>query len=86
MRGDHLARQWRVLGTIESRKHGAIVAKLAPEEGYPTRTVWSDLSASRTSVVPMDSETDAQETTWGFVHAIRLQKPQKQKLAGLARY
>jgi len=71
MRGDQLARQWRVLRAIESPKDGATVTELAAQEGCHPSTTWNDLFASRTGVVPMDSETDAQETTWGFVHAIQ---------------
>jgi len=71
MRGDSSSGQWRILRVIDTRKQSATVAELVAEEGYPTRTVWGDLSASRTGVVLMDSETAAQETTWGFVHAIQ---------------
>ena len=33
MRGDQLARQWRILRVIESRKQCATVAELAAQEG-----------------------------------------------------
>jgi len=45
MRGDQLARQWRILRNIESRKHGATVAELAAQEGCHPRTIWRDLAA-----------------------------------------
>ena len=45
MRGDHLARQWRSLRAIESKKQRATVAELAAEEGCQPRTIWRDLSA-----------------------------------------
>jgi len=45
MRGDQLARQWRILRTIESKKHGATVAELAAQEDCSPRTIWRDLSA-----------------------------------------
>ena len=45
MRGDQLARQWRILRTIESRAHGATVAELAAQEDCSPRTIWRDLAA-----------------------------------------
>ena len=45
MRGDQLARQWRILRAIEPRKQGANVSELAAQEGYYPRTIWRDLSA-----------------------------------------
>ncbi|MBN1843813.1 MAG: HTH domain-containing protein [Deltaproteobacteria bacterium] len=45
MRGDQLARQWRILRTIESRSHGITVAELGEQEGCHTRTIWRDLVA-----------------------------------------
>jgi hypothetical protein len=59
MRGDQLARQWRILRTIESRNHGATVAELASQEGCHTRTI-QDLGC-----LPY-SEKDGQESCWGF--------------------
>ena len=43
MLGHQVARQWRILRTIESRKHGGTVAELAQQEGSHTRTIWSEL-------------------------------------------
>ena len=45
MRGDQLARQWRILRTIESKKHGITVAELASQEDCHPRTIWRDLVA-----------------------------------------
>ncbi len=45
MRGQALARQWRILRTIESRSYGVTVAELAAEKGCHPRTVWRDLAA-----------------------------------------
>jgi len=42
MRGDQLARQWRILWTIESANHGVTVAQLAAEEDCSPRTIWRD--------------------------------------------
>jgi hypothetical protein len=45
MRGDQLARQWRILRAIESKKYGTTVAELAAQEDCSPRTIWRDLSA-----------------------------------------
>ena len=45
MRGEQLARQWRILRTLESGKTGATVADLAQEQDCHPRTVWRDLTA-----------------------------------------
>jgi hypothetical protein len=45
MRGDQLARQWRMLRTIQSKKQGTTVAELAVQEHSFPRTIWLDLSA-----------------------------------------
>ena len=44
MRGDQLARQWRVLRMIESQKQGATVAELAAREGCHPCTIWGRLA------------------------------------------
>jgi len=44
MRGDQLARQWRILPAIESKKHGTTVAELASQEDCSSRTIWRDLA------------------------------------------
>ena len=40
MRGDQLARQWRILRTIETRKNGTTVAELASQEDCHPWTTW----------------------------------------------
>ena len=53
MRGDQLARQWRILRAIEPRKQGANVSELAAQEGYYPRTIWRDLSAIQNAHLPL---------------------------------
>ena len=47
MRGGQLAKQWRILRTIESKKHGTTVAELASQEDCFPCTIWRDLAAIR---------------------------------------
>ena len=47
MRGDQLARQWRILRTIESKKQGTTVAELSAQEDCSPRAICRDLSPLR---------------------------------------
>jgi predicted DNA-binding transcriptional regulator YafY len=53
MRGDHLARQWRILRTIESRNQSATVAELAAQEACFPRTLWRYLAAIQNAQLPL---------------------------------
>ena len=53
MRGDQLSRQWRILRTIESKKHGTTVAELAAQEDCSSRTIWRDLAAVQKAQLPL---------------------------------
>ncbi|MDY6988936.1 MAG: WYL domain-containing transcriptional regulator [Thermodesulfobacteriota bacterium] len=75
MRGDQLARQWRILRTIESRKHGATVADLAAEEDCHPRTIWRDLAAIQAAGFPLCSEKDGTKSRWGFVEGYKFHLP-----------
>ncbi len=75
VRGDQLARQWRILRTIESRNHGATVAELAQQEDCHTRTIWRDLAAIQEAGFPLYSEKDGQKSRWSFVEGYTFHLP-----------
>ncbi len=75
MRGEQLARQWRILRTIESRNHGATVAELAAQEGCHTRTIWRDLTAIQEAGFPLYSEKDGQKSRFSFVEGYTFHLP-----------
>ncbi|NVM23755.1 MAG: helix-turn-helix domain-containing protein, partial [Desulfobacterales bacterium] len=75
MRGEQLARQWRILRTIESRAHGATVAELAQQEGCTPRTIWRDLAAIQAGGFPLYSERDSHKNRWNFVEGYRFNLP-----------
>ena len=62
MWGNQLARQWRILRTIESRKQGATVAGLAEQESCSPRTIWRDLAAIQAAGSPLYSDVTEHET------------------------
>lgn len=75
MRGEQLARQWRILRTLESNRHGITVADLAEHEGCHVRTIWRDLAALQEAGFPLYSEKDGQKSRWGFIEGYKFHMP-----------
>lgn len=75
MRGEQLARQWRILRTIESQNHGITVAELAQQEGCHARTIWRDLAAIQDAGFPLYSEKDGQKSRFSFVEGYTFHLP-----------
>ena len=75
MRGDQLARQWRVLRMIESQKQGATVAELAAREDCHPRTIWRDLATIQAAGFPLYSERHGQKSRWSFVEGYTFHLP-----------
>ncbi|MBN1842896.1 MAG: HTH domain-containing protein [Deltaproteobacteria bacterium] len=75
MRGEQLARQWRILRTIESRNHGISVTELARQEGWHVRTIWRDPAAIQDAGFPLYAEKDGQKTRYGFIEGYKLHLP-----------
>jgi predicted DNA-binding transcriptional regulator YafY len=75
MLGHQVARQWRILRTIESRRHGATVAELAAQEDCHTRTIWRDLAAIQEAGFPFYSEKGGQKSRWRFVEGYTFHLP-----------
>lgn len=53
MRGDQLAMQWRILRTLESKKHGVTVAELAAQEDFHPPTICSDIAAIEPAILTL---------------------------------
>ena len=67
MRGEQLARQWRILRTIESQNHGVTIAQLAQKEDCHTRTTCRDLAAIQEAGLPLYSQEGSQKSQQRFV-------------------
>mgnify|MGYP000940684861 CR=1 FL=1 len=76
MRGDQLARQWRILRHIESSQYGLTVAELADIEGVGVRTAYRDLEALQEAGFPLYYERTDRVNRWTFVDAYKFQVPQ----------
>ncbi len=61
MRGDQLARQWRILRTIESKDQGATVAELTAQEDCHTRGIWRDLAAIKSCHILCDHHSEGMD-------------------------
>ena len=75
MRGEQLARQWRILRALESNRYGMTVADLAEQEGCHVRTIWRDLAALQDAGFPIYSEKEGQRSRWAFIEGYTHQLP-----------
>ena len=66
-RGDQLARQWRIIQTLVSSKHGKTVADLVKEENCHPRTIYRDLEALQEAGFPIYSERLDGKGVWSVV-------------------
>jgi len=76
MRGDQLARQWRVLRLIEANGGGLTVAEIAQREDISLRTAYRDLEALQDAGFPLYCEKADGKSRWAFVESYRFKVPQ----------
>ena len=67
MRGDQLARQWRLIQKLARNRYGAQPDALAAELGVTRRTVYRDLNALMYAGFPISSETRAGGVRYGLL-------------------
>ena len=66
-RGDQLARQWRIIQTLISARHGKSVAGLAQDLGCHTRTVYRDLEALQVAGFPIYTDKVDGKNVWSLL-------------------
>ena len=71
MRGDHLARQWRVIRAIESGPNGLTVAEIARREETGARTIYRDLEALQAAGFPLYTEKVDRSNGWAFIDTFK---------------
>ncbi|MFH2130198.1 MAG: WYL domain-containing transcriptional regulator [bacterium] len=76
MRGEQLARQWRILRHIEGARHGLTVAEIADLEGIAPRTAYRDVEALEQAGFPLFAERVEGTNRWAFVDTYKFQVPQ----------
>jgi len=82
-RGDQLARQWRIIQTLISSKHGKSVADLVKDENCHPRTVYRDLEALQEAGFPIYQERRDGKGVWALVDEYKHHLPVPFTLAEL---
>jgi len=75
MRGDQLARQWRIIRAIEASPNGLTVAEIAQREETGIRTIYRDLEALQAAGFPLYTERVNGANRWAFVDTFKFKIP-----------
>ncbi len=75
MRGDQLARQWRVIRANEASPGGLTVAEVAKREETGIRTIYRDLVALQAAGFPLYTERVEKANRWAFVDTFKFKIP-----------
>jgi len=75
MRGDQLARQWKIIQTLISSKMGKSAADLASELECNPRTVYRDLEALQVAGFPIYNERVDGKNHWSLLDTVKHQIP-----------
>ena len=75
MRGEQLARQWRIIRAIESSKAGLTVAELSRLEETGLRTVYRDMEALQDAGFPLYAQRVDGSNRWFFVDSYKFKVP-----------
>jgi predicted DNA-binding transcriptional regulator YafY len=70
-RGDQLARQWRIIQTLISSRHGKSVSDLAQDLSCHTRTVYRDLEALQTAGFPVYTDRVEGKNVWSLLDTVK---------------
>jgi len=71
MRGDQLARQWRIIRAIEASPNGLTVAEIAQREETGIRTIYRDLEALQAAGFSLYAERAGKGSCWPFVDTFK---------------
>jgi len=74
-RGDQLGRQWRIMQTLISSKHGKSVGDLAADLDCHPRTVYRDLDALQIAGFPIYTDKIEGKNFWSVLDTIKQQIP-----------
>ncbi len=75
MRGDQLARQWRLIRAIKANPNGLTVAEIAQREETGIRTIYRDLEALQAGGFPLYTERVDGANRWAFVDTFKFKVP-----------
>ena len=75
MRGDQLARQWRIIRSLEVNPHGVTIRRLAGEENCSIRTIYRDMDALQDAGFPIYSESVNGTIRYRFMEGFKTKFP-----------
>ncbi len=75
MRGTQMARQWKIIRLMESRKYGISGNELAIELDTPLRTIYRDLKAIEEAGFPLYTDKDGKNSVWKMVDGFKKDFP-----------
>lgn len=75
MRGTQLARQWRILRLLETRKRGLTAAEISSEMDVPLRTVYRDLEAIQEAGFPVYTDRVERKSYWKLIEGFKSDSP-----------
>lgn len=75
MRGNQVARQWKILKLLESHMRGLSAAQISARLGVPVRTVYRDLEAIHEAGFPIYNDREDKNSYWKFVEGFRTDLP-----------
>ncbi len=67
MRGDQLARQWRIIRAIEASPNGLTITEIAQREETGIRTIYRDLEALQAAGFILHTERAERGNRWAFI-------------------
>ena len=71
MRGNQIARQWKIIRLMETRKQGLSGTDLAKELDVPLRTVYRDLDAIHEAGFPLYPDKDGKNSVWKMLDTFK---------------
>jgi predicted DNA-binding transcriptional regulator YafY len=71
MRGSQIARQWKIIRLMETRKQGLSGADLARELDVPLRTVYRDLDVIHEAGFPLYSDKYGKTSVWKMLDTFK---------------
>ena len=75
MRGDQLARQWRIIRAIEASPNGLTVTEIAQREETGIRTIYRDLEALQAAGFPLYTERADRTNRWALIDTFKFKIP-----------
>jgi len=71
MRGAQLARQWKILKLLETRKPGLSVAEITQEIDAQPRTIYRGLEALQAAGFPLNAGHEEEKSYWKLLEGFR---------------